>query len=272
MLKITILSDNRPAESEDGSCHVETEHGLSLLIETSSHSILCDMGASDLFSRNADALGIDLNKVDFGFISHAHYDHTGGLSHFLCNFHQPVYLSEKVFVTKCSSSRKGPEKDISADHSLAEPFSGRYRYIHETESIAPDIFAVVPKNHGYPTPAGNRWLTDDFSHEIALAIKTGNGLVIVSSCSHHGAVNIIESCCGATGESRVTAFIGGLHFTDGPEAGSEVDEFCSLMKIRHPETVVFTGHCTGQDAYAHFINSGYDKVHFFHTGKVMTIN
>ena len=74
----TVLSDNR-------SCNpaLETEHGLSILLATEQHKILLDTGASDVFIRNAELLGVDLNDVDSVFISHGHSDHAGGLRYFL---------------------------------------------------------------------------------------------------------------------------------------------------------------------------------------------
>ena len=77
-MKWTVLSDNR-------SCNpaLETEHGLSILLTTERHNILLDTGASDLFIRNAELLGVNLSDVDYVFISHGHSDHAGGLRYFL---------------------------------------------------------------------------------------------------------------------------------------------------------------------------------------------
>ena len=77
-MKWTVLADNRTQNSS-----LQTEHGLSILLETDRHRILLDTGASDIFIRNAERLGIDLSIVDYVFISHGHSDHAGGLRHFL---------------------------------------------------------------------------------------------------------------------------------------------------------------------------------------------
>jgi len=73
-MKWTVLSDNRSCDDS-----LETEHGLSILLETDHHRILLDTGASDVFIRNAEKMGIDLSTVDYVFISHGHSDHAGGL-------------------------------------------------------------------------------------------------------------------------------------------------------------------------------------------------
>ena len=77
-MKWTVLVDNRTNNPV-----LETEHGLSILLETEKHSILLDTGASDMFIRNAKRLGKDLSRVDYVFISHGHSDHAGGLKHFM---------------------------------------------------------------------------------------------------------------------------------------------------------------------------------------------
>ena len=77
-MKWTVLVDNRTNNPT-----IETEHGLSILLETEKHSILLDTGASDMLIRNAERLGKDLSRVDYVFISHGHSDHAGGLKHFM---------------------------------------------------------------------------------------------------------------------------------------------------------------------------------------------
>lgn len=62
-MKWIVLSDNRTNDPA-----LETEHGLSVLLQTEKHNILLDTGASDVFMRNAERLGVDLAHVDYVFI------------------------------------------------------------------------------------------------------------------------------------------------------------------------------------------------------------
>lgn len=75
--RIIILSDNRTDNPL-----LETEHGLSVYLENNGRRYLLDTGASDLFMRNAEKLGVDLSEVDYCLISHGHNDHIGGLPAF----------------------------------------------------------------------------------------------------------------------------------------------------------------------------------------------
>lgn len=281
-MRITVLIDNEPCSSQP---LLAAEHGLSFYIEYDCPSasdpdaltvrVLCDMGASGLFIRNAELLGVDLSALDFAFLSHAHADHTGGLRDFLTSSVRysegagrsaekgiRIYHSSSLFGPHYYSSRRGARRDISADGSLAEEFADNFISLNESCWISEGIAAVFNDSASYPQPAGNVYLTkdgcegecaDDFSHEMSLAFVTPEGLVVVSSCSHCGALNIIDSCCRFTGVSRVAAFVGGLHFVDPSASLSESDsanhneaeEFLNAMAILHPETKVFTGHCTG---------------------------
>jgi len=98
----TILVDNR---TNDPS--LETEHGLSIFLETGNHQLLLDTGASDLLLRNAQRLGVDLGAIDYVFISHGHSDHAGGLQYFMeVNKKAKVIVSPHALTGKYYSKRK----------------------------------------------------------------------------------------------------------------------------------------------------------------------
>lgn len=52
-MKIVVLSDNR-----GGDGLLESEHGLSVYLETAQFKCLLDVGASDKFIRNAEKWGL----------------------------------------------------------------------------------------------------------------------------------------------------------------------------------------------------------------------
>lgn len=86
---ITLMENTCGAEG------VLFEHGLSLYIETKKHKLLMDTGSSDGFLKNAEILGIDLTAVDTVFLSHGHYDHSGGILAFSeLNPSASIYMQE----------------------------------------------------------------------------------------------------------------------------------------------------------------------------------
>lgn len=74
-MKLTVLSE---AKAMDGFL---SEHGLSFLLDVDQRRILFDTGASDVYIRNAQLLGITLDDVDDIILSHGHWDHGNGLQH-----------------------------------------------------------------------------------------------------------------------------------------------------------------------------------------------
>lgn len=269
-MKITVLIDNIPGNIPD----LLSEHGLSFFIENDESRILCDMGASESFISNASLLGVDLSSIDFAFVSHGHSDHTGGLLPFLKSFEDTeIYMSNRVFNEKYFSSRRGLKRNISTDLSIETSYHHRLKFIDKSVWITPSVAAVYTDTNQFSKPFGNRYLTkiqdrvelsDDFLHEISLAIRTPKGLVIISSCSHGGAVNIMHSCCRFIGDNHVYAFIGGLHLVEGDNLANEVDVFCQEVQTNYPDVLFYTGHCTC-DAAKQALREKI-PIHFFSTG------
>ena len=135
-MKWTILSDNRSSDSR-----LSTEHGLSILLETERHKILLDTGASDVFIKNAEQLGIDLSDVDYVFISHGHSDHAGGFRYILEHNKQvkvivsPDAMSGKFF------SKRGNLHSITTE--WPEIGDDRLILINQTFEITEGIHVIA---------------------------------------------------------------------------------------------------------------------------------
>ena len=71
-----VLVDNISADE------LTSEWGLAVYIEYGDKVVLLDVGASDIFKKNAEMLSVDLTKVDAAVLSHAHADHSDGMDTF----------------------------------------------------------------------------------------------------------------------------------------------------------------------------------------------
>ena len=95
------------------------EHGLCFWISANGKNILFDFGKTDLFLRNAEQLGVNIADIDLAVLSHAHYDHGGGLHAFLdTNDHAPVYLRRNAFERYYARRMNGRIEDIGLDADL----------------------------------------------------------------------------------------------------------------------------------------------------------
>jgi len=91
-MKVTLIYDN-----EVHAAGLRSDWGFSCLIEGEGiPRILFDTGANgSILLHNMDELSIDPLSIDMVVISHAHWDHTGGLSMFLDkNNEVKIYIPE----------------------------------------------------------------------------------------------------------------------------------------------------------------------------------
>ncbi len=332
-MRITFLVDNLPHPT----LPLLTEHGLSMYIDQitpnssllTPNSILCDMGASGAYIKNAKAMGIDLDTCHWTFLSHAHADHTGGLGKWIAQYgHIPVYASHRIATDEYFSSRPkqvaSQKSQVTSQCKVSEeasPSRSELRYIgpdlnlfhghtpwfkpiEQNTWFTQHIALVHPTCNQYPKPLGNKYLTvvvgqksqvasqsttsttqqlnnkipthritaspeqsenDRFLHEIALCFVTPKGLVIVSCCSHHGALNTIQSCMEFTGCNTLHAYIGGLHFVDSEEVIKETTDFINEWLRLYPNAQLYTGHCTCSKA-ASLLQQHIPLCEIFHTG------
>lgn len=260
-MKITVLCEDTCAQK--GLC---AEHGLSLYIETDTNKILFDMGQSDLFARNAAALGVDLSAVDVAVLSHGHYDHGGGLDAFLAlNEKADVFVSENAFGDYFSS----PEKYIGLDKSLRG--NPRVKLVGEYAKIADGVELFACNEREKRTPVCAFGLTecengvhtaDRFLHEQYLLL---GGETLISGCSHKGILNIVKWLPA----KRV---IGGFHFVKlDPEADAgraALDAAASALNETQAD--FYTCHCTGVSQYE-YLKKKMPRLTYLSVGTVLEL-
>lgn len=238
-MRITSLLENTTNQP-----NMQTEHGLSLYIETESYKILFDMGQTALFAENARILGIDLFDVDIAILSHGHYDHGGGLAKFLeINMKAAVFLHKDAFLPHYN----GTKKYIGLDPALAEHprlifTDGIYR-INEKLTL----FDCNERNrlYSFGTFGLTEWtenglIPDDFRHEQYLMIEENGKRILVSGCSHKGILDIVEWFLP-------DVLIGGFHFSKMP-LGDDLANAAAFLDAF--PTAFYTCHCTGEAQYA----------------------
>ena len=252
MLRITALMENSPS----GNKALINEHGLSLMIDDGSHRILFDCGAGSHFIYNAHRLGIDLDNLDAVVISHSHYDHAAGFRDFAeAGYRAPaLYVGEGFFERKYARKGLG-YSDLSAgwDERFALASGFPVRAVKDCVEIFPGISLhqgfrrahreeTIPERFVKETARG--FVPDDFSDEIALSIKTGNGLVIIAGCAHPGIMNMLDTIRDSSAD-RIYALIGGTHLVEADEG--RIESCTSAIKAMGI-SIVGLCHCSGETA------------------------
>ena len=259
-MKWTVLVDNRTNNPS-----LETEHGLSILLETEKHSILLDTGASDAFIRNAERLGKDLSTVDYVFVSHGHSDHAGGLKHFMqINKKAKVIVSPDAISGRFFSKR-GNLHSITTE--WPEIGDDRLILIDQTREIAKGLHLIAHIPQIHPMPKGNlnlyvqdahgEYIHDDFRHEQALYIE---GLLF-TGCAHSGLENILDAC-----PWPVHTVVGGFHLLDGQETEEDINALGQRLKALYPHAQFYTSHCTGDAVFVFLQGVMGNKIHPFSCG------
>ena len=276
-MRVVVLSDNRASEAG-----FETEHGLSVYLETESYKCLLDVGASDLFTRNARRLNIELSDVDYLFISHGHTDHIGGLPAFLeINQKAKIVLSSQLFNREFYSSRNSLRK-ISFDFEFST-IKERLIAVDEKALFEEEIVVLKPEIRKHPLPKANRTLfkskgdeliNDDFDHELIVIVGKEQRFVF-TGCGHSGLLNIMDSVT-VEGSGQIACVMGGFHLLDSQnntefETGEDIAKLGQKLKSRFPSTRFVTGHCTGDYAFNHLKSILGEQLTQFYVGYELSI-
>ncbi len=212
-VRLTVVYDNNPMPAG-----LRTAWGFACVIETGETKVLFDTGGEGpLLLENMRRLGVDPADIDLVVLSHAHGDHTGGLSDFL-HIHPrlpvcfprsfPKYLSQEI-------------KNAGATPVRVSSFA----------EIQPGIFTLGEFGGTIP--------------EQALAVRTARGLVIVTGCAHPGIMTIVSRAKKVFGVEPLHLVIGGFHLLrSSREAILEIVKGFREAGVQR----VAPCHCTGDTA------------------------
>ncbi len=194
-MKATIVFDNTTTRAD-----LKADWGFACVIETKQQTILFDTGADGkILMDNMRRLQIDPATIQTVFISHNHFDHTGGLSAFLnANDRVTVYVPQSL-----RGVRKGREVIHIDGHARA---------------LAPGLYTTGELE----------------GIEQALVVETAQGLVLFVGCSHPNMKNILDA---ARQFGTLYGIIGGLHGFDQYELFEGLQLICPTHCTQHKKEI-----------------------------------
>lgn len=178
--------------------NLQTESGVSYLLETGGKRILFDVGFNrenkhpSPLLHNMKALNIDTDDIDYIFISHLHPDHVGGLkakrnNTFSLSGKEPTLNGIKAYTPTAMNHRSAEIEVISNPVRLSD-----------------GIVSLGPINRAI----WGMGLTAE--QAIAVNVKD-RGIVLIVGCGHQTIEKVVEQAAQLFDEP-IYAIIGGLHF------------------------------------------------------------
>ena len=193
-MKATIVFDNTTTRAD-----LKSDWGFSCFVEAHDKRILFDTGANgDILLENMHKLKINPTSIDEVFISHDHFDHVGGLPAFLdINNRVKIYLPPSLRGMQNAGGvvcLDGPTQISDGLYSTGE-----------LEGI-----------------------------EQAMAVKTKEGLIVFTGCSHPKMKNILKA---ASQFGDIYGIIGGLHGFDQFELFNDLKLICATHCTRYKSEI-----------------------------------
>jgi 7,8-dihydropterin-6-yl-methyl-4-(beta-D-ribofuranosyl)aminobenzene 5'-phosphate synthase len=274
-IKITTLAENT---AELGYL---AEWGLSMLVEADGLKILFDTGAGVAAIHNANLKEIDFASVDKIVLSHGHYDHTGGLRDVLTRMNKPVEIIAHPDIWAAKYGKWGKHEEHYAglpfQRELLESLGARFNLTEKPVRLSEHITTTgeIPMltdyeeiDSGLFDKDTGEMLPDELKDDLAMAIDTDFGLVVILGCSHHGVVNTLKQAQKITGKDLIYAAIGGTHLLNG-----DIDHWARTAADLKEMGVQYLGvsHCTGFEASAFLAQEFGDRFFLNNSGSAWTL-
>ena len=276
MISIRCIVDNT---AQRGSA-LWGEHGVSFAIETPEGWMLFDTGQSgEVLVHNAALMGIHLDWFGALAISHAHYDHTGGLEQFLMLARPdiPFYANPSLFRERfamkegqahsiglrLSQAQLSQSMDLRLSAKPAEILLGVW-----TTGEITDRSEFEGRGPQHFIQENGEWLPDPYRDDLSLVLETRDGLVVVCGCCHAGLLNTLAHIRRIF-HKNILAVIGGMHLVSAtPETlGHAIAVVRGNFNGRIPD--LYPNHCTGERAYFALTQAFGDQVQPCPAGTVL---
>jgi len=277
-MKITILCENTVGRRVGLG-----EHGFSALIETDHGNYLFDTGRGASVVKNSLEFNKDLRTIKKIFLSHGHYDHSGGLPEVLkLRGKVGVYAHPHVFLDRIHLAEEDGKETkrfvgIPFKRSYLESLGADFILNKDFFEVEDGIFLTgeVPRKTSFEkldpklfTEIDGKTDPDVFLDDQSLILNTERGLLVILGCAHSGVINILNHVINKTGKDRFYAIVGGTHLDFlAPEQLEE--SIKALRKIQIEK--IGASHCTGMSGAFRLHQEFGDRFFYGHVGSTLNI-
>jgi 7,8-dihydropterin-6-yl-methyl-4-(beta-D-ribofuranosyl)aminobenzene 5'-phosphate synthase len=256
MMEVTCVVD----DAVDRNSRCWGEHGVAFLIETDGSRVLFDTGQSGtVLLHNLALFDVEPATIDAVAISHAHYDHTGGLAALMEHLRPgtPLYANPDLFRERFSAREETEEAESVGLSLTREALADRMtlRLSAEPQEIAPGVWTTGeidqrPEPEGssahHLMREGDTLVPDAYRDDMALTLTMEEGQVLLCGCCHAGLLNTLAHVQRVF-EPPVAAIAGGLHLTSA--SADELAHISQVLEGMDALERVYPNHCTGEAAF-----------------------
>lgn len=220
-MKVTILFENHAGWRKG----LIGYHGFSALVEHNGHRVLVDTGTDGrVLLNNIRELGVELDSIDALFITHGHYDHTGGIAELLKARSEPldVYAHPGIFARRIALKPRRREIGIPFTRKELESLGAVFHLSEKPFEFLPGFISsgkierkTWDRAVGYLVEDGKE-VKDPVKDDIALILDLGDSVAVITGCGHSGILNIARHAIDLT-RKPIKALIGGFHLRGAPE-------------------------------------------------------
>jgi 7,8-dihydropterin-6-yl-methyl-4-(beta-D-ribofuranosyl)aminobenzene 5'-phosphate synthase len=277
-MKITILCENTVGRRIGLG-----EHGFSVLIETDQGNYLFDTGRGESVVRNSLELNKDLRTIKKIFLSHGHYDHTGGLPEVLklrgkvdVHAHPHAFL-DRVHLVEENGKETKRFVGIPFKRSYLESLGANFILNNDFTEVEEGIFLTgeVPRKTSFEkrdpklfTETDGKMNPDIFLDDQSLILNTERGMLLILGCAHSGVINILNHVINKTGKDKFYAIVGGTHLDFlAPE---QLEESIKALSKIHFERIG-ASHCTGMRGASRLHQEFGDRFFYGNVGSTLDI-
>jgi len=256
------------------------EHGFSLLIQRGSEKYLFDTGPGMSLPMNLNTLDMNLDGLSRVFISHGHYDHTGGLKWVIQQAGKvevvahPAVFSEHMRLGSHDTDESPLYIGCPYPRDELEQLGATFNFLDHTQEVNPGIWFVtgidpvpekLPHDDRLVLPGEKQPVPDPMEDDASILLETDTAPVLILGCAHSGVLNILDHVEKKMGIRKLHAILGGTHLMFyGPEAVSSVIDKFEKFSV----DLVGVSHCTGMQAAIELAKHFGDRFMLASAGKV----